>query len=96
MQCVTPNLPTLLEVSNSHTAKRSRGGESGLPLNYTVVQDGALGPNISDRSLALFLVNDPVFLEIDEDDRVYDSSSREAISIPVRKQLLEWLIHSGP
>lgn len=84
MQCVTPKLPTLLEVANSHAVKRSRGGESGLTLNYTVVQDGAPGPNISDRSLAMFLVNDPVFLDIDEDDRVYDSSSREAISISVR------------
>ncbi len=67
--------------------KRSRGGEKGLFLNYTVVQDGAPGPNISDQSLALYLRNDPVFLEIDEDDRVYTSASGEAISIPVRPTL---------
>ena len=56
----------------------------GLPLNYTVMQDGAPGPMSANQSLALFLRENPVFLEIDEEDREYMVSSGEAISIPVR------------
>ena len=94
MQCVAPRLPTLLEVAGSHAMKRSRGEDNGLFLNYTVIQDGAPGPDISNQALAIFLREDPVFLPIDEDDRVYVSSSGEAISIPVRLLHVQILLPS--
>ena len=82
--CVSPRLPSLLEVGGSHVTKRSRGDDNGLFLNYTVMQDDAPGPDIFNPELSMFLRADPVFLPIDEDDREYRSSSGGLISIPVR------------
>ena len=56
----------------------------GIPLNYTLVLDGAPGPNISNESLTLILKSNPVFLEIDKNDLEYEVFSGKNISLLVR------------
>ena len=40
-------------------------------LNYTIVLDNANGPDITQPLLQLTLKRDPVFIEIEESDRMY-------------------------
>lgn len=49
-------------------------------LNYTVVLDGAPGPN---DSFPLYLRPDPVFIQLAEDSQQYQVSSGDSITIEV-------------
>ena len=52
--------------------------------NYTVIMDGAPGPDNMDSALRLMLVEDPVALQLREDSRAVDLSANDStISIDV-------------
>ena len=70
--CTSPRLPASLLQSTS-----------SLFLHYSVVMDGAPGPNPTDPSLALFLKPDPVFTKISQASLQYQVNSNGNITIEV-------------
>lgn len=89
--CISPKLPTLIEVANIISRKRSRGNGNSLTLNYTLLLDGAPGPNLTDPSHALFMRANPVFVEIDVNDQEYVILSGNNITIMVSLILLVYV-----
>ncbi len=70
LTCHTPSLPTLQDSASTL-------------LNYTLVLDGAPGPDINNELLSLTLRKNPEFFGIDPNDRQYVVFSGKNISILV-------------
>lgn len=82
LMCISPRFPSPFQANNrNRMMKRSRAEE--VLLNYTLVLDGAPGPNVSTESLALFLRPDPVFLELAERDSVHVPGKIISISVSI-------------
>lgn len=84
--CAAPKLsltPSHFTSDTSSQLGRSGEGESEVFLNYTIVMDGAPGPNISNQSLSLTVRQDPVFFEFNNYDEQYELFSGKLISINV-------------
>ena len=64
-------------------------GNGNQQLNYTVIMDNAPGPSTDNAQLQLRLRPNPVFVEIQESDRVYTGSD-DRITILVSQKRLVW------
>lgn len=82
--CIAPKLSIPQSyISNSEQGRQNGQGFNEVALNYTIVMDNAPGPNILNQSLSLSLRGDPVFLEIDRNNKQYEVFSGSTISITV-------------
>ena len=52
-------------------------------INYTVIMDNAMGPDITEPSLRLNLLPNPIFIGILESDRMVPTGSSSTITITV-------------
>lgn len=87
LQCIAPRLPSLLyirDIIESEGQKQSSvQGGSDVILNYTIIMDNAPRPPIYEAKLQLTVKPNPVIIEVQEDSRIYNIGSEEAITIIV-------------